>query len=156
MQQFWKISGLFLEEKPSIFPKRPKNWTLWEFLVFQSHFAANLLQFNEKKNSRSETWTNIPLVWMQLANIGWKKTSEIAHSRGRFFFHILNMPQNNEWKTQFLELMSIWWKWTLVQLSPQNVRRYHLNYISATWYYSFCDLPWVDWKLTRCYLVTVV
>ena len=41
------------------FQKTPKFWTFWEFLLFQSHSAAKLLQFSGKKISRSETWTNI-------------------------------------------------------------------------------------------------
>ena len=55
-----------------IFPKNPKFWTFWEFLLFQSLSMANLLQFSEK-NSRTEAGTNIVLVWTQLANIGLKK-----------------------------------------------------------------------------------
>ena len=43
-----KIQGFF-RKNPSIFPQKPKFWTFGEFLLFQSHSTANLLQFSEIK-----------------------------------------------------------------------------------------------------------
>ena len=84
-------------ENSVYFSKKNKFWTFWEFVLFQSHCTVILLQFSEKKISRSETWTNIVLVWTQLANI---QTSEIAHLSWRFCFHIFKrMAQNNNAKT---------------------------------------------------------
>ena len=63
---------VFLSKKTYLFSQKPKFWMFREFLLFQWHSTANLLQFGEKKISRSKTWTNMLLVWRQLANIEWK------------------------------------------------------------------------------------
>ena len=78
------------------FQKRPKFRMFWEILLFQSHSTANLLQFGEKIFSHSVAWTNLTMWrernWQTLG----KKTSEMAHLRGRFCFLFLkNMAQNN-------------------------------------------------------------
>ena len=55
----------------------------------------SLLQFDQKIISRSEAWTNLPMWRERNWQISGKKTSEMAHLRGRFCFHILkNMAQN--------------------------------------------------------------
>ena len=64
---FFKKNHLFF-----VLPKTTKFWTFWEISLFQSHNAANLLQFGKNKFSRWETWKFWPtsfLAWTQLANI---------------------------------------------------------------------------------------
>ena len=51
---FFRKTHLFLQ-------KRPKFWTFWEILLFQSHSTANLLQFGQKIISRWQVWTNLPM-----------------------------------------------------------------------------------------------
>ena len=53
---FEKKSCFFLKKPISFSVENPKFWTFWEFLLFQSHSTANLLQFGER-NSCSVTWT---------------------------------------------------------------------------------------------------
>ena len=129
-----KIFKDFSKKNPSIFPKKPKFRTFWEFLPFQSLSMASLLPLAILKKSRfslekhiyfsKETqlrnFISLVAFCSQFATIWWKnnftfrreqnadvglnaigkhrvkKTSEIAHLRGRFCFHILNMAQNNK------------------------------------------------------------
>ena len=100
MLRFRKISRFF-SRNPSIFPKKTKFRTFWEFLLFQSHSKANLLQFGEKiispsdvnKNSNSDVDVNA---------IGKHWVKKRTHLMGRFCFHILNMAQNNNRRGLFL------------------------------------------------------
>ena len=51
---FEKFQGFF--EKKHLFSQKPKFWIFWEFFLFYNKFATIW-----RKNSRSETWTNIVL-----------------------------------------------------------------------------------------------
>ena len=74
------MSRFFFEKTYLFFQK--KNQIL---NVFLRQISYNLV----KKYFHVQTWTKLAmLAWTQLANIG-KKTSEIAHLRERFCFHII-------------------------------------------------------------------
>ena len=83
---FEKKSGLFFEKSINFFKKRPKFWTFWKILLFQSHSTANLLHFDQKNFPfRKKTWRNLPLpMWHEL---NWQTSGKkIFHLRGRFAF----------------------------------------------------------------------
>ena len=65
---FEKFQDCFSKKIILFSKKRPKFWSFREFLLLQSHPTAKMQQFSETL-SRSDTWTNIVLVWTQLANI---------------------------------------------------------------------------------------
>ena len=92
---------MFFPKKRIYFSKKkPKFWTFWDFLLFQSHSTGNLLQFSEKKIPRSETWTNKHHFSVNAIGKHKVKNAQIAHLRGRFCFHVLDMEQNIEREIQ--------------------------------------------------------
>ena len=60
-RDFEQIQVFFFEKIIYFFQKRAKFWRFWGMLLFQSHSAANLLQFGQKIISRSVTWTYLPM-----------------------------------------------------------------------------------------------
>ena len=65
-----KFKGFF-SKKPIYFSKKIPNFERFENSYYSSRILRQI-HYNlvKKKISRSETWTNIVLVWTQLANIG--------------------------------------------------------------------------------------
>ena len=55
----------FLENPIFFFQNKPKFWTFWEILLFQSQSTSNLLQFAGKKFA----WERERSSWTQLANL---------------------------------------------------------------------------------------
>ena len=81
---FKKFQDFFFEKPIYFFKKNPKFWTFWEILLFQSHFTANLLQFDEK-NWHSDTWTT-DVGSFSASSIGKHRVKKRTYLRGRFCF----------------------------------------------------------------------
>ena len=65
----------FFSKNPSIFFKKPKFWTFWEILLFQSHSTANLLQFVEK----NDIHTREQPMLARLRELNWQASGKKTH-----------------------------------------------------------------------------
>ena len=76
-------------KNPSTFQQKHKTSTFSEILILQSHSTANVLQFGETTNSRSDVNKMQMLAWTQLADIG-KKVRIRALERKPLFQYFKN------------------------------------------------------------------
>ena len=83
---------VFFSKNQSTFRKKPQILNVLSILTIQVAFYGKFATIWSKMISRSVAWTNLPM-WRE-RNWQTGKKSEIAHSRWRFCFHILNMAQN--------------------------------------------------------------
>ena len=79
---------------PSVFFKKPKFWTFWEILLFQSHSTANLLQVDEKNDIQAPEQPMLARLRELNWQISGKKNAPIWQED--FAFHIFNMVQSNK------------------------------------------------------------
>ena len=90
-----KKSSFFLK-KPIYFSKKSQILNVLRILTIPVAFYSKFPTIWSKKNSRSVAWTNLPM-WRERNWQAWgKKTSEIAHLRRRFCFHILYIAQSKQ------------------------------------------------------------
>ena len=90
-----------LKKKSSFFSKKPQILNILKIRTILVAFNGKFATIWSKNNFTFSSVNKLAdVAWTQLANIGFKKTSEIAHLIGIFCFRILNIAKNEKKKTK--------------------------------------------------------